>query len=83
MAKFQQRHYEMLAEVLHNVKPCDKSKSETRNEYRERIIRRLCEVFAADNPNFNEDRFRVAAASGQDTRTRVVGPAMQYVRPRR
>ena len=82
-AKFQQRHYEIIAQIMNDVAPCDKSKSETRMEYRERIIRALCSAFAEDNVHFNEDRFRCACVPGARVgSTRTPGPAMPYVKPR-
>ncbi len=83
-ATFQQRHCEAIAQVLNDVAPLDKSKAETRFEYRERIIRSLCAMFAEDNVHFNEDRFRVACIPGNPTsNTRRQGPSMPYVQPRR
>jgi len=80
--KFQQRHFEDLAQLMADVRPCATSKSETREEYRESIIRAMCDLFKRDNPHFNEDRFRVACRSGVTTASRRVGPAMPYVQPR-
>lgn len=79
MAKFQQRHYEILARLMQDVVPEPQTKAETRAEYRERIIRRMCEVFAEDNQHFNEDRFRVACVPGNPVEGhRRQGPAMPY-----
>ncbi len=82
-SKFQQRHYEIIAQIMNDVAPLDKGKSETRFEYRERIIRALCAAFAEDNSHFNEDRFRVACVPGNQVHsTRTPGPAMPYTRAR-
>ncbi len=82
-SKFQQRHYEIIAQVMNDIAPRDSSKAETRFEYRERIIRELCAEFAKDNPHFNEDRFRVACVPGAQVHgNRRQGPAMPYVIPR-
>ncbi len=82
-SKFQQRHYEIIAQVMNDVAPRDQSKAETRFEYRERIIRALCAEFAKDNSHFNEDRFRVACVPGNPVRgNRRQGPTMPYVMAR-
>jgi hypothetical protein len=64
---------------LHELRPEVRTKAETREEYRQRIIRGLCELFQEDNPHFKPDRFR-AVSDGQPSSTRRNGPAMPYVR---
>ena len=81
--KFQQRHFENLAQLMQDNMPVTTSKAQTRAEYREQLIRAMCELFKADSPHFNEDRFRLACVPGNNVRSRrVVGPAMPYVQPK-
>jgi hypothetical protein len=82
---FQQRHYEALAQIMQDVIPAATNKAETRAEYRERVIRAMCEAFKVDNEHFKEDRFRCACVPGSDLVRghRRSGPAMPYVQPQR
>jgi hypothetical protein len=83
MSMFQQRHFEALAQLLQDNVPNSNSKAQTRAEYREQLIRAMCNLFASDNPHFNSDRFRLACIPGNNVRSRrVVGPSMPYVAPR-
>jgi hypothetical protein len=85
MATFQHRHYERIAAIMREVVPKASTKSQTRAEYREQIIRAFCAAFADDNEHFSEDRFRVACDPNGNYRPspRHVGPAMPYVGARR
>ena len=76
MSKFQQRHFEALAELMQQVMPEPQTKAQSRAEYREEIIRKMCGLFAADNEHFNPDHFRLACVPGNNVRTRRrnVGP---------
>jgi hypothetical protein len=64
---------------MQDVQPKPNTKAQTRAEYREQIIRAMCAMFKADNPNFNEDRFRLACSPGANVRSRRnSGPSMPY-----
>jgi hypothetical protein len=75
---FQQRHFEALAELMQRVQPKPGTKAQTRAMYREQIIRGMCAMLKADNPNFSEDRFRCACVPGANVHRRSNGPAMPY-----
>jgi hypothetical protein len=80
MSKFQQRHYEAIAQLMQDVAD-QRGNKESKAEYRERIIGELCTLFASDNPHFKPERFRLACVPGANVRgRRNVGPAMPYVR---
>lgn len=82
-ALFQQRHFEAIAQLMQDVQPKPATKTQTRAEYREQIIRGMVRLFKASNPKFSEDRFRVACTPGANVKsTRRVGPAMPYVADR-
>ncbi len=53
---FSRQHYIAIVKLLKDEWPtwlCP----ETGEEYRDRIIRALADLFEADNPNFNRDQF--------------------------
>lgn len=78
-SKFQQRHYEVIAQLLQDEFPRNTDHKQSRAEYRERLISAFVAVFEADNSNFNPERFRAAVVPGANVRGRGnVGPSMQF-----
>lgn len=54
--KFQQRHYVAIAEVVNGLRSSDNTDNLTMGM----LQHRLCEMFIADNPAFDRDRFQAA-----------------------
>jgi hypothetical protein len=52
---FQRRHYEAIATIMRDAMP-DKDGCYAR------IMERFIKMFREDNPNFDENRFRIACA---------------------
>lgn len=77
-SKFQQRHYEAIAQLLQDEYPAQ-GRKQSRAEYREQIVRAFVDLFSYDNDNFNRDRFRAAVTPGANVRGRGnVGPSMPH-----
>jgi len=51
MPDFQRRHYKQVAEILKTIDV---------QSVKERAVRAFSNLFAYDNPNFDEERFRKA-----------------------
>lgn len=66
-SKFQQRHYEAIADVIWHILPEITRYGESRDRpliSRNLLIDDLCIMFQKDNPNFNEGIFRRACDKG-------------------
>lgn len=64
MSLFQKRHYEALAIVCQNVR------ADLTDSAAYRFECELCRMFSADNPAFDEDRFKRACVPGANVRKR-------------
>jgi hypothetical protein len=51
MSKYQRRHYQLIADILSQIQP---------RKAREKLVRKYCLIFAADNQNFSPQKFREA-----------------------
>lgn len=72
-SKFQQRHFEAIAQVMQNIAP---ERFDSTNDLERRVqhaatVRALVALFAADNPNFSADRFERACVPGANVRART------------
>ncbi len=68
MSKFQQRHYEAIASLMKETTPVLNGKKDwirdpDRLDHHYDLIKKFCEFFAADNPNFKPDKFTKACSS--------------------
>jgi hypothetical protein len=70
MSKFQQRHYEAVAGLLHEVwvdGPDSESGMKTMNAHDDAVrstVRHFEQLFEADNPRFNREKFYKAVYRG-------------------
>jgi hypothetical protein len=58
--RFQQRHYEAIAECVSNYVED--------NEMPSKLLTALCAMFKADNPKFNRDKFMLKCSEGMEKR---------------
>lgn len=70
MARFQQRHFEAIAEVIQEL-TSDCERAELSFTVLEMTKDKLCKLFASDNPNFDLGRFQRACEPGANVKNKV------------
>lgn len=72
--RYQKRHYYDIAELLHGERECVIEVGII-----DQVARKLCDLFAADNDNFNPDRFLMVVINGNLSGKAIAGgPAMPF-----
>ncbi len=67
MSKFQQRHYQAVAQVIQQIETDGDDKDGLRREV---IAKEFADMFKADNANFKRDLFMYASKKGNNVLSR-------------